>query len=207
MQYWQGLQRFLAVSRTYPFSSLNISFWHFWHAGICFGYIPAKPGNKKKEMLVPVPGFQKQIKPINMKKIFTLALGVLFTTMMFAADRRPSVSLVNKGNYKIVIDGRSFFANNSNMNLSNIMGGRHTVKVYELRQGIFMKSERLVDAATFDLRRNDIKLTVGRNGQIRIQEEQSWDRGQNNQRDRDGAYGQQGGRNDRDDRNDRDHRF
>jgi hypothetical protein len=100
-----------------------------------------------------------------MKKIFTLFAGLLMAAAVFAADRRPTVTINNDyRNYKIVIDGRTIFGDNLNIRLDN---SRHTIKVYEMRRGFFVR-ERLVDAQSFRMRDRDIKINVDRFGQIQV---------------------------------------
>jgi hypothetical protein len=43
-----------------------------------------------------------------MKKIFTLVVASFMTVALFAADRRPSVTLTADKKYEVVIDGRSY---------------------------------------------------------------------------------------------------
>src|SRR3982750_4352635 len=98
-----------------------------------------------------------------MKKIFTLAIASLLTLSMFAADRKPSVTLTTNKKFEVVIDGKSYgSALNSTMNVSNIYGGRHTIKVYSLKNGLFSKQRRLVSTSTFQLNRSDINISVDR---------------------------------------------
>ena len=107
-----------------------------------------------------------------MKKIFTLIAATILTVATFAADHRPSVSLKSRGNYEIVIDGRSYFTRNGVMDLSNIRKGRHSIKVYEVsRVFSFLRTKKLVDASTFMLGNRDIDINVDFRGQIRISEE------------------------------------
>ena len=131
-----------------------------------------------------------------MKKIFTLAFGLLMSVALFAADRKPSITVNTSKNYKVVIDGKSYFGN-STISINNLYGGRHTVKVYEMKRGFFGK-EKLVDASTFMLSRNDMVISVGRFGNIAIKETKPF----NGRFDRDdNGWGQ----NDhRDDKNSRD---
>lgn len=106
-----------------------------------------------------------------MKKIFTLIVASFLTVAMFAADRKPVVTLKTSRNYEIVIDGQSYFSGNSIMNISNIRNGQHSIKVYEVSKGfMFRKAKRLVDASSFQLRNNDIAISVDFRGQINISE-------------------------------------
>lgn len=140
-----------------------------------------------------------------MKKIFTLFAGLLMAAAVFAADRRPMVTVSNSNkNYKVVIDGRTYFGSSLNaiyLDNANVYGKpanrMHTVKVYELKRGFFVR-ERLVDAATFMVGRNDIMIKIDFSGQIKIREMKDF--GRNDRNDRNGK----GGWNDRDWDNGRD---
>jgi hypothetical protein len=129
-----------------------------------------------------------------MKKIFTLALASLMTVALFAADRRPSVTLTTAKRFEVVIDGTSYASGMGNMmNVSLMNKNQHTIKVYELRGGLFSKQKRLVSTQTFRTTgKSDIAINVNRIGQITVKQEKDY-RG----------WEDKNGRNDRDDRNDR----
>ena len=114
-----------------------------------------------------------------MKKIFTLVLGLMLTVAMFAADRRPTVTVTTAKKYEIVIDGNRYLSNFSNtMNISNLSNGRHAIKVYEMRPGFFGRSKRLVASSIFQLRNSDVNINVDRFGQLQITESRfgrGWD--------------------------------
>lgn len=138
-----------------------------------------------------------------MKKMFTLVAGLFMTIALFAADRKPSVMLNNNSRqFKVVIDGRSYFGDNVRIDLDNYYGYNsnkiHTIKVYEMRRGYFQR-EKLVDATTFYLGKRDMVINVDRFGNVRIQE--SKDRG------RDRWDGDDDRRNDRDGRDQKGNRF
>ena len=151
-----------------------------------------------------------------MKKIFTLTVGLLMAVAMFAADRRPSVTISNMSRkYEIVIDGRSYSdgrvysdgrgysGGGTEIRLPDAFGGRHTIKVYEQTRGFFGFGKRLVDVATFKLINNDVLINVDRFGQITIREVRGWNKWDRNGR----GYGQDdrgydhGARDQRDGRN------
>ena len=143
-------------------------------------------------MKSPVDDKDRKQKLTQMKKIFTLIAATFLTVATFAADHRPSVSIRSRGNYEVVIDGRSYISRNGMMDLSNLRKGQHSIKVYELsRTFMFMKTKRLVDASFFQLRNRDLDIYVDFRGQIRISEDRRdrdrWDndRDWNNGRDRD----------------------
>jgi hypothetical protein len=138
-----------------------------------------------------------------MKKIFTLALGLMLTVAIFAADRKPTVTVSAPKRYEIVIDGKRYLNNYGNSaSISNIRNGRHSVQVFEVRPGFFMKSKKLVASSGFQLRNSDIQINVNGFGQLQITESRfgrDWN---------DHDYGR--GNNDRDfghDRDSHDRRF
>lgn len=133
-----------------------------------------------------------------MKKMFTLLSGLLLAVAVMAADRRPVVTVNSMKNYKIVIDGRTYFSNNNGIHINNLGRGHHFIQVFEMRRGYYERRERLVASTTFSLRKNDVKILVDYFGQIRIRElkgfgrferdDHDWDdrdRDRDNDRDRD----------------------
>jgi len=107
-----------------------------------------------------------------MKKIFTLAIASLFTVALFAADRKPSVTIQSNKKYEIVVDGKSYFSTNSStMSLSNLRSGNHTVTVYTTNQGFgFRKIKKVVSSTSFTLRNNDVNIAVDQAGRIKVTE-------------------------------------
>lgn len=106
-----------------------------------------------------------------MKKIFTLVAALFLTVALFAADRRPVIKLNNNNNYKVVIDGRTYFGDDINIHPDYFLRGKHTVKVYEMKRGFFGRTERLVNATTFFMDRDDVIIRIDRNGGIIVREE------------------------------------
>ena len=131
-----------------------------------------------------------------MKTILTLAAGLLLTLSTMAADSRPpSVTVKSNRNYEVVIDGRTY-RNDNTIRLDRMRPGMHSIKVYERSRGFFGRM-RLVSAKNFFVRNNDVRITVGYNGYVNI-DERRYDR-RDDRRDR-------GWDNDRDwDRNDNDY--
>ena len=105
-----------------------------------------------------------------MKKIFTLFAGLMLTVAMFAADRRPTVTVNASRQFQIVIDGRHYSTGYGSMSISNLLNGRHTIKVYEERPALFFKTKRLVASSTFQLRNTDVQISVDRFGHLSIAE-------------------------------------
>lgn len=142
-----------------------------------FGMVASALGNKEQPelknnrfcssfRLAPQDGNKKIY---TMKKIFTLMLGLMLTAAMFAADRRPTVTVTTAKKFEIVIDGRRYVTNYGNtMSISNLYDGRHNIRVYEMRHGFFMRKKRLVASSSFQLRNNDVQIHVDRFGHLDI---------------------------------------
>jgi hypothetical protein len=139
---------------------------------------------------LPVDPEAEKINHNNMKKIFTLIAATLFTLAIFAADRKPVVTLKSNKNYEVVIDGQTYFASNGTMNIANLRSGQHTIKVYETSRGFgFRKNRKLVESSTFMLRKTNVDIIIGLRGHINIDEDNRFDRNGKNDRDWDNQYG------------------
>ena len=92
----------------------------------------------------------------------------------FAADRKPDVTIISMKKYEIVVDGRTYYSNNRMMNIDNLRNGRHTIQVYDMSNNrgfsIFQR-KRLVASKVFQLRNNDVKITISQFGQLTITED------------------------------------
>ena len=106
-----------------------------------------------------------------MKKIFTLALALMITAAIFAADRRPDVTLTSMKKYEVVIDGRSYLTTNRSLDI-DLRNGRHSIQVYEAKNGFSaFKRKRMISSSSFELRNRDVKIMIDRFGQINISED------------------------------------
>lgn len=105
-----------------------------------------------------------------MKRIFTLFTMLFITLALFAADHRPIVMVNSSKNYKIVIDGRSYYSSDRNIKLNNLHKGYHTIKVFEMRRIGYNQREKLVGSTTFKLNRKNVIINIGRYGDIYIRE-------------------------------------
>jgi len=103
-----------------------------------------------------------------MKKIFTLALGLVLATAMFAADKRPTVTVTSAKKYEIVIDGKPYLSNGNSISISNLFSGTHNLKVYSMKPGFFMRSKKLVSSSIFDVSRSNVQINIDRSGQIEV---------------------------------------
>lgn len=128
-----------------------------------------------------------------MKKMFTLLTGLFLTVALMAADRRPVVTINSNNNFKIVIDGKSYFGDNITIRLSDLYGNHHSIKVYEMRRGYFGRTERLISRSFFQTGRKDVMIRIDRFGNISIREKKNnrrydrdddWDRFDDRDRNR-----------------------
>jgi len=103
-----------------------------------------------------------------------MCLGLVLTAAVFAADRTPDVTIISMKKYEIVVDGRTYYSNNRMLNIDNLRNGRHTIQVYDMSSNrgfsIFQK-KRLVVSKAFQLRNNDVKITISQFGQLTITED------------------------------------
>lgn len=130
-----------------------------------------------------------------MKKIFTMCFGLVLTAAVFAADRKPDVTIISMKKYEIVIDGKTYFNYNKMMEIENLRNGRHTILVFEMNRGFsIFKRKQLVASRSFMLRNNDVSITIDRFGQLSITEDKFGrdDKYGNNQRDWEGRDDQKG---------------
>lgn len=106
-----------------------------------------------------------------MKKLFTLAFG-LFTFVLFAAGREPSVTITTSNNHEVWIDGKNYSTQNSGntVNIPNMQTGNHTIEVYQVTNKIFRKDRTLVTRSTFNLNDRDLLINVDNNGRLNIRE-------------------------------------
>src|SRR6188768_4117180 len=159
----------------------------------------------------PVAMQDKTIKLYKMKKFFTMCLGLALTAAVFAADRKPDVTIISMKKYEIVVDGRTYYSNNRMLNIDNLRNGRHTIQVYDMSSNrgfsIFQR-KRLVASKSFQLRNNDVKITISQFGQLTITEDRFGRDGRNGNDNR--GWDDHNGRDQQDDhsgRNSRDRNF
>jgi hypothetical protein len=167
----------------------------------------------KSFCFAPVAMQDKTNKLYKMKKIFTMCLGLVLTAAVFAADRKPDITIISAKKYEIVIDGKTYFSGNKRMNIENLRNGRHTIQVFEMNNRGFslFKRKQLVTSRTFQLRNNDVRITIDRFGRLTITEDRFGrdDKYGKDQRGWDDHDRDDYDKNDRDnkDRNDRDRKF
>lgn len=151
-----------------------------------------------------------------MKKIFTLMAGLFLTLAVMAADRGPDLTVRMSRNYKVVIDGRTFYSNGSTLRINYLPKGFHTIQVFEVRNnGFFGQRQKMINASNFRMGKEDIKIFIDQSGRINIlkdkeyrrfdkSDERTWENRDWNDRSRDNDDRQYDPRND--DRRDDDRR-
>lgn len=131
-----------------------------------------------------------------MKKFFTLTLLSFMVFAASAADRQPQVIINTTNDFEVKIDGILYSGNSTTV--PDLGNGMHTVQVYQVKNGTgilrMIKKRELISTTQFELRDNDVRINVDRNGQVRINQsgggsnnDNGWRRNQdnNNNRDRD----------------------
>jgi len=106
-----------------------------------------------------------------MKKLFTLAFG-LFSLVLFAAGRTPSVTITTSNNHEVWVDGKNYFTQTSGntVTIPDMQVGNHTIEVYQVTNKIFRKDRTLVTRSGFNLNDRDLIINVDNNGQLNIRE-------------------------------------
>jgi hypothetical protein len=66
------------------------------------------------------------------------------------------------------------------LSLDHFYGGRHTIKVFEMKRGYFGNREKLVGSSFFQVDRNDVLINIDWFGNISIREKKNYKRYDNN---------------------------
>lgn len=114
-----------------------------------------------------------------MKTIFTLLASLILSISVFAADAKPKSMLTinsdDRGDIRVVIDGRRFEPNDNYMRIESIAPGYHTVKVYRERNTgifkIFGKMYEVVYSSSISVKpRTNVLISVDRFGKATVNE-------------------------------------
>lgn len=158
-----------------------------------------------------------------MKTFFTLLASLILSAAVFAAEHKSksvlTIKSFDRGDIRVIIDGRRFEPNDNYMRIQGIETGYHNVKIYRERNNgfftIFGHQYEVVFNNSVTIRpRTNVMISVDRFGRATVNENRAngWngrdDRGYNGRDDRD--YNDRdnrdySGKNDRD-FNDRDNR-
>jgi hypothetical protein len=131
-----------------------------------------------------------------MKTISTLFLSLFAGVALMAAGVRPSSTITirsaERGDLRVVVDGRRFEPNQNFLRLRGISSGNHSIKVYREmtsgRHSIFGKRYELVFNRTMRLRNSsNVMISIDRYGRASVRESRSNERFDRD-RDRDGRY-------------------
>ncbi len=155
-----------------------------------------------------------------MKTIFTLFASLLLSISLFAADAKPksmlTVKSLDRGDIRVVVDGRRFEPGTSSVVINGVDAGYHTIKIYrEKAPGLFKmagrKFEMVYNTSISVKPRTSMSITIDRLGRAIISEskifignkrdndwghqrdDKDWDRDRNNDHeydfDHDGKFG------------------
>lgn len=112
-----------------------------------------------------------------MKKIFTFLLACLVAASVHAAEisSRIAVSFAGSKDYRVSINGRSYYSGNNKMALDDLRVGRYDIQVFAVRNN--GRQQRPVYATSFVVRpQYDMNIIVDRNGKVRFDEIRAVDR-------------------------------
>ena len=132
-----------------------------------------------------------------MKTIFTLFLSMVASITLLAADARPKSNLVirtaERGDIRVVIDGRRFEANDNSIRIRGLDAGVHNVRIYrERNSGKFnilgKKYELLFDRSLRLRSQSNTLISIDRYGRASVQEGRGGNHRDNRNR-RDSRYG------------------
>jgi hypothetical protein len=110
-----------------------------------------------------------------MKTIFTLVAFSLISSLAFAGEKHPSVTVSSTGEYVIVVDGKRF-DNEKRISLAGLQKGKHYIDVFKKRKGLFGSKYKLISSKEFELGNKDLLIDVNFSGYITIgKQEKGWD--------------------------------
>jgi len=110
-----------------------------------------------------------------MKTILTLITFISISSVAFAGEKHPSVTVTSTGEYKIVIDGKQF-NNEKKVSLTDLNKGIHYIDVWKKKKGLFGSRYQLVSSKQFELENKDLDIDVNFSGYINIGKQgKGWD--------------------------------
>ena len=110
-----------------------------------------------------------------MKTILTLITFISISSVAFAGEKHPSVTITSTGEYKIVIDGKQF-NNEKKVSLTDLKKGIHYIDVWKKKKGLFGSRYQLVSSKQFELENKDLDIDVNFSGYITIGKQgKGWD--------------------------------
>ena len=110
-----------------------------------------------------------------MKTIFTLLTLFSLSSIAFAGEKDPAVTITSTGEFKILIDGKQL-NNVKKISLNDLQKGKHYIDVWKKKKGLFGSKYKLVSSKQFELAENDLHIDVNFSGYIAIgNQEKGWD--------------------------------
>ncbi|HLG40994.1 MAG TPA: DUF4476 domain-containing protein [Chitinophagaceae bacterium] len=127
-----------------------------------------------------------------MKRIFTFLASLILSISLFAADARPKSTLtvksLDRGDIRVVVDGRRFEPGVSTLVISGLDAGYHTVKIYrEKNNGFFNvlghRYEMVYNTSLSVRPKTNVSITIDRFGRTTISETRINGHGRNRNND------------------------
>ena len=110
-----------------------------------------------------------------MKTVLTLIVLSFISSVAFAGEKKPDLTVTSTGEFKIVIDGKAF-DNEKKISLNDLGNGVHYIDVWKKKKGLFGSKYKLVSSKQFELDKKDLHIDVNSTGYIRIgRQGKGWD--------------------------------
>jgi hypothetical protein len=118
--------------------------------------------------------FIKKLKQTNMKTLFTLIAFSFISTIALAGEKYPDLTVSSTGEFKIVIDGKTF-DNQKKISLKDLGKGTHYIDIWKKKKGLFGSKYKLVSSKKFEIEKKDLHIDVNSTGYITIGDQKDWD--------------------------------
>ena len=110
-----------------------------------------------------------------MKTVLTLIMFSFISSVVFAGEKKPDLTVTSTGDFKIVIDGKAF-DNEKKISLKDAGNGVHYIDVWKKKKGLFGSKYKLVSSKQFELDKKDLHIDVNATGYITIGNQgKGWD--------------------------------
>jgi len=109
-----------------------------------------------------------------MKTILTLIAFSFISSVALAAEKYPDLTVTSTGEFKIVIDGKTF-DHEKKISLKDLGKGVHYIDVWKKKKGLFGSKYKLVSSKKFELEKKDLHIDVNSTGYITIGDQKDWD--------------------------------
>ena len=110
-----------------------------------------------------------------MKTVLTLIMFGFISSVAFAGERKPDLTVTSTGEFKIVIDGKAF-DKEKKISLKDPGNGVHYIDVWKKKKGLFGSKYKLVSSKQFELDKKDLHIDVNDSGYITIGKQgKGWD--------------------------------